>query len=146
MLTRIRARLPLGRDPSKTSKKKTKIQKTKTKNTKTTIDFCSPRGTTQSTLIPELRTAHKHQFNSVDFFLNARNDLRQEGGLFVVLKLTECTPCSVRGNISTQEEKNSRLKLVTDNFDVTFTSDKLSLLERTLIDQHSTFRQLRFTR
>ena len=67
MLTRIRARLPLGRDPSKTSKK-TKIQKTKTENTKTTIDFCSPRGTTQSTLIPELRTAHKHQFNSVDFF------------------------------------------------------------------------------
>ena len=68
MLTRIRARLPLGRDPSKTSKKKPKMQKTKTKNTKTTIDFCSPRGTTQSTLIPELRTAHKHQFNSVDFF------------------------------------------------------------------------------
>lgn len=117
-----------------------------TKNTKTTIDFCSPRGAAQSTLIPELRTAHKHKFNSVDFFSNARNDLRQEGGLFVVLKLTECTICSVRGNISTQEEKNSRLKLVTDNFDVTFTSDKLSLLERTLIDQHSTFRQLRFTR
>ena len=68
MLTRIRARLPLGRDPSKTSKKKTKIQKMTTKNTKTTIDFCSPRGATQSTLIPELRTAHKHKFNSVDFF------------------------------------------------------------------------------
>lgn len=146
MLTRIRARLPLGRDPSKTSKKKQKYKKRKRKTRKQQLIFVHPEELLKA---PKSQSYARHTSINLIlqiFFSNARNDLRQEGGLFVVLKLIECTPCSVRGNISTQVEKNSRLKLVTDNFDVTFTSDKLSLLERTLIDQHSTFRQLRFTR